>query len=52
MSVKYSKLENEFQIPLLGGDKGVGLLIKIFTFLIYNILPVVQTKGFKQLQYL
>ncbi len=35
-------------IPLLGGDKGVGLLKKIFTFLIYNILPVVQIKDFKQ----
>ncbi len=24
MSVKYWKSENEFHIPLLGGDKGVG----------------------------
>ncbi len=35
-------------IPLLGGDKGVGLSKKIFTFLVYNILPPVQIKGFKQ----
>ncbi len=45
--VKYCKSENEFHIPLLGGDIGVGLK-KIFTSLVYNILPVVQIKDFKQ----
>ncbi len=47
MSIKYCKSENELHIPLLGGDKGVGLLIKIFTFLVYNILPAILTKDFK-----
>ncbi len=52
LSVKYCKSRNEFHIPLLRGDKGVGnsppwrgvgvgLLKNIFTFLVYNILPVV-----------
>ncbi len=37
-------------IPLLGGDKGVGLLKKIFTFLVYNILLIVKIKDFRQVQ--
>ncbi len=49
--IKYCKSENEFHIPLLGGDKGVGLLKKIFTFVIYNILPIVQIKDIKQVHY-
>ena len=32
MSTKYCKSENEFHIPLLGGDKGVGLLKKDIHF--------------------
>ncbi len=56
MSVKYCKSENEFHNSppwracpdFCREDKGVGLLKKIFTFLIYNILPVVQIKDFKQ----
>ncbi len=48
MSVKYCKSENEFHYSPLWRGVGVGLLKKIFTFLVYNILPVVQIKDFKQ----
>ncbi len=51
ISVKCCKPKNEFHIPLLGGDKGVGISKNMFTFLVYNILPVVQIKEFKQVHY-
>ncbi len=52
MSVKYCKSENEFHYSPPWRGVGVGLLKKIFTFLVYNILSVVQIKDFKQLPYL
>ncbi len=48
MSVKYCKPENEFHYSPPWRGVGVGLLKKTFTFLVYNILPVVQIKDFKQ----
>ncbi len=35
LDVKYCKSENEFHIPLLGGDKGVGL--KRYSFFSFTI---------------
>ncbi len=51
MSVKYCKSENEFHYSPPWRSAGVGLLKKIFTFLVYNILIVAQIKDLKQILY-
>ncbi len=50
MSVKYCKSENEFNYSPPWRGVGVGLLKETFTFLICNILSIVQIKVFKQVQ--
>ncbi len=58
MNVKHCKSENEFHYSppwracpdFCREDKGVGLLKKIFTFLVYNVSLVAQTNNFKQIR--
>ena len=49
MSVKNCKPKNEFDHSPPWRGAGVGLK-KIFTFLVYNLLPVGQIKDFKQVK--
>ena len=52
MNVKHYKSENEFHYSPTWRGAGVGLLKKIFTFLIYNVSLVAQTNNFKQIRFI
>ena len=51
MSVKYCKSENEFKYSHPRRGLRGGFNKKIFTFLVYNILPAAQIKDLKQVQF-